>query len=82
MSEDSLIRNLGVKVASGERRLESVGRVRVDEKLLGGVEVQLEARLGTATLPLAELMALSAGSLVPIDTPLGGAIDILLQSMR
>jgi len=50
-----------------------------DSPLLRDVSVSIEARLGEAVISVAELLALRTGALLPLDTPLGGQIDLYLN---
>lgn len=51
---------------------------RVNSKLIGAVEVTLEAYLGTARLTVAELTALAADSVVPLDARLSQPVELRL----
>ncbi len=51
---------------------------RVNPKLIGTVEVTLEAYLGTARLTVADLTALTADSVVPLDARLSQPVELRL----
>lgn len=53
----------------------------IDEKLIAGVEVVLEARLGSATLKVAELMSLKQGDCVPLDASLNSDVELRLNGI-
>lgn len=53
--------------------------VPINSSLLGDVKVRLEARLGTGTLCVKDLLALKSGASIALDTPLNGEIDIILN---
>ncbi len=54
--------------------------VTINSDLLADVAVTLEARLGTGTIQIKDLLALKAGSSVVLETPLNGVVDVLLNS--
>ncbi|HEX2594082.1 MAG TPA: FliM/FliN family flagellar motor switch protein [Rhizomicrobium sp.] len=51
----------------------------INDELLRGVQVSLEARLGTATLTVEQMMALKAGAVVDLETGLGDLIELYLN---
>lgn len=51
----------------------------INSDLLRGVQVALEARLGTATLTVEQMMALKSGSVVNLDTGLGDHVELYLN---
>lgn len=53
--------------------------VTLDSEILGDVEIRLTAMLGEGTLKVSQLLALGEGSLVELDTPLDGQIDLVLN---
>ena len=54
---------------------------RIDEGIIAGVEVVLEARLGSANMTVAELMKLKAGDSVPLDAALNRDVELLLNGV-
>ena len=54
---------------------------QIDEGLIAGVEVVLEARLGTAAMSVAELMALKAGDSVALDAELNRDVELRLNGV-
>ena len=69
-------RNLDVR-RTGETEPASI--ITID--LLGGVRVNLEARLGDAPMTLEELMGLKAGAVVALETGLADHVDLYLNDM-
>jgi len=53
--------------------------VPIDSSLLGDVQVKITARLGSGSLLVKDLLELRSGASLPLDTPLNGEIDILLN---
>lgn len=53
--------------------------IQADSSLLRDVEVTLQARLGRIVMPISELMALCADSVLSLDTRLNEPIDLLLN---
>lgn len=56
-----------------------VGAGKIDARLLEGVQVQLDAGLGTASLSVADLMELKAGSVVELHNRLNDLVDLKLN---
>lgn len=56
-----------------------VGGGKIDARLLEGVQVSLDAGLGAATLTIADLMDLKAGSVVDLDSQLNDLVDLKLN---
>jgi flagellar motor switch protein FliN/FliY len=54
---------------------------RIDQSLIAGVEVTLEARLGSAVMTVAKLMELKAGDCVPLDAQLNSDVEIALNGV-
>jgi flagellar motor switch protein FliN/FliY len=54
---------------------------RIDPKLIAGVEVRLEAYLGSATMTVAELMNLGAGSAITLDAALNRDVELRLNGV-
>ena len=54
-------------------------RARIDQSIIAGVEVVLEARLGSARMTVAELMNLKAGDCVPLDAALNQDVELRLN---
>ena len=52
---------------------------RVDQSVIAGVEVVLEARLGSARMSVGELMKLTAGDCVPLDAALNQDVELSLN---
>lgn len=52
----------------------------LDPSVLGDVEVQLTAVLGRGHISVGQLLSLSSGSLIELDTPLDGSVDIRLNN--
>ena len=51
----------------------------LDPELLGDVVVELSATLGQGTLSLAELANLKDGTVIELDAPLNGHVDLSLN---
>jgi flagellar motor switch protein FliN/FliY len=47
--------------------------------LIGGVAVELEARLGKSVMTVQDLLALKAGSVVTLETGLADQVDLYLN---
>ena len=67
--------------ASGGEAAQAGGKplVPINGAILGDVKVKLDARLGTGTLQVKELLALKVGAAITLDTPLNGEVEILLN---
>jgi flagellar motor switch protein FliN/FliY len=50
-----------------------------DSPLLRGLDVTLEARLGEAVMPIADLLALKAGSVLSLETRLNEPVELYLN---
>lgn len=48
----------------------------IDKNLIGGVPVELEARLGTATMTVEDLLALKSGTVVKLETELADRAEL------
>lgn len=53
----------------------------IDPKLIGGIEIVLEARLGSASMTVAQLMELKAGDSVPLDAALNQDVELRLNGV-
>ena len=53
----------------------------IDEELIAGVEIILEARLGTAKMKVSELVNLKAGDCVPLDAELNRDVELCLNGV-
>ena len=53
--------------------------VSIDSAILQDVKVSLEARLGSATLSMADFLALEAGSVVALDVRMNEPIELRLN---
>lgn len=51
----------------------------IDSAIFKGVRVSLRARLGEATMSVEDLLALTAGSVVTLDTAMNQPVDLLLN---
>jgi flagellar motor switch protein FliN/FliY len=51
----------------------------IDTRLLNGVQVSLDAKLGVVTLSVAELMSLKTGSVVNLDSRLNDLVELKLN---
>jgi flagellar motor switch protein FliN/FliY len=51
----------------------------IDARLLSGVQVSLDAKLGSVALSVADLMGLKSGSVVTLDNQLNDLIDLKLN---
>lgn len=51
----------------------------VDLRLIAGVEMTVSVRLGSAQVPLRDLLALGAGSVVELDRPVDAPVDVLVN---
>lgn len=54
---------------------------RIDEGVIAGVEVVLEARLGSAIMTVSELMKLKVGDCVPLDAALNQDVELRLNGV-
>jgi flagellar motor switch protein FliN len=54
---------------------------RIDEGLIAGVEVTLEARLGSAVMTVARLLELKAGDCVSLDAALNRDVELMLNGV-
>ena len=59
----------------------STGTERIDEGVIAGVEVVLEARLGSATMTVSELMKLKPGDSVPLNAALNRDVELRLNGV-
>jgi flagellar motor switch protein FliN/FliY len=73
MADKSNVRLVGDESPAASRQ--------IDEQLIAGVEVVLEARIGTAAMKVAELMALKAGDSVPLDSELNRDVELRLNGV-
>jgi flagellar motor switch protein FliN len=55
--------------------------LHIDEGLIAGVEVRLEARLGSAVMTVAELMELKGGDCVRLDAELNRDVELILNGV-
>jgi len=53
----------------------------IDQKLIADIEVVLEARVGSATIKVSDLMNLKAGDSLPLDTALNEDVELLLNGV-
>ena len=53
----------------------------IDQKLISGLEVMLEARVGSARLKVSELMKLKSGDKVPLDAALNEDVELRLNGV-
>ena len=51
----------------------------LDPEVFGDVSIELSASLGIGAMTVARLVNLSAGDVVPLDTPLNGLIELSLN---
>lgn len=54
---------------------------RIDQGLIAGVEVTLEARLGSAVMTVAKLMELKAGDCLVLDAALNCDVELRLNGV-
>ena len=54
---------------------------RIDESVIASLTVELEARLGSAKMTVAELMKLKPGDCVPLDAALNRDVELLLNGV-
>lgn len=69
-------KNANVRLVDGAQ---GGARERIDEGVIAGVEVILEARLGSATMTVSELMKLKAGDSVPLNAALNRDVELVLN---
>ena len=69
------------KIANVRRMDGAKAPTTIDEALIAGVEVVLEARLGSARMTVAELMALKAGDDIPLDASLNRDVELMLNGV-
>jgi flagellar motor switch protein FliN/FliY len=69
-------KNPNVRLVDDEQKDD---RARIDQSIIAGVEVVLEARLGSARMTVAELMNLKAGDCVPLDAALNQDVELRLN---
>ncbi|WP_157215373.1 flagellar motor switch protein FliN [Flavisphingomonas formosensis] len=55
------------------------GLVAIDRTLFDDVKVEVEARLGSAELTIQALMALGAGSVLPLDRDIADPVDLYVN---
>ena len=67
------------KISEPKQASEPLKLAPLNNDLLRGVQVSLEARLGNATLTVEQMMALKAGSIVSLDTGLGDQVELYLN---
>ena len=60
---------------------DELGAAGVDPDLIGSVEVELEAVVGTARMTVAELMKLDKGSSVTLDASLEKDVELRLNGV-
>ena len=60
---------------------EDAAHSRIDQGLIAGVEVTLEARLGSAVMTVAKLMELKAGDCLPLDAALNRDVELRLNGV-
>lgn len=72
-----------VDKTSNVRLVEDTGPAArpIDESLIAGVEVVLEARLGAAVMTVAKLMELKAGDCVALDAALNQDVELRLNGV-
>jgi flagellar motor switch protein FliN len=63
----------------GAKRGKAKPFLALDSEVLGDVEVQLIAMLGKGSMSVSQLLALEEGSIIGLETPLDGKIDLLLN---
>lgn len=51
----------------------------LDPEVLGCLTIELIAQLGRGTMTIQELAGLGPGSILPLDTPLNGFVDLTLN---
>lgn len=54
---------------------------KIDEGLIAGLQVKLEARLGSATMTVAELTELKGGDCVSLDAALNQDVELVLNGV-
>ena len=69
-------KNTNVRLVDGDQ---SSARERIDEGVIAGVEIVLEARLGSATMTVSELMKLKPGDSVSLNAALNRDVELVLN---
>lgn len=69
-------KNSNVRLIDGE---DGPTSGRIDQGLIAGVEVVLEARLGSARMTVAELMKLKVDDCVPLEAALNQDVELRLN---
>ncbi len=60
---------------------DSAVSAQIDQSIIAGVEVTLEARLGSAVLSVARLMELKAGDCIALDAELNRDVELRLNGV-
>jgi flagellar motor switch protein FliN len=63
-------------VANEMPRADAKAISKLDPDIFGDVKVELTATLGRGEMTVSELVNLAGGSVVPLETPLNGLIDL------
>lgn len=76
LESETLVNPLMLPTAKNTVDPQSAPVIAIDAELLKDVSVTIEARLGYAHMTGAALMALRSGSVVALDVPLTGLVDL------
>jgi len=76
---DAVAANANASAKPVKPAAESEPLIPADSSLLRDVEVTLQARLGQIVMPISELMALRAESVLRLDTRLNEPVDVFLN---
>jgi flagellar motor switch protein FliN len=63
-----------------ERAKKTGSLVRLDSEIFSDVSVKLTVTLGNGTIVVRDLLNLSEGSLIELDTPLDGMVKVMLNN--
>ena len=74
--DDGASKSAGSK---GTKKGKSKPLIALDSEILGDVEVRLTAMLGEGIMSVNQLLTLTDGSVVDLETPLDGQIDLVLN---
>lgn len=65
--------------SGGNGKAKRKAAVALSSNILSGVEIMITATLGQGSLPVSQLLELGPGSVVELETPLDGQLDLTLN---
>jgi flagellar motor switch protein FliN len=60
-------------------KLEAKAITNIDPMIFGDVEIELFASLGRGTMTVQEMLDITSGAVIPLQTPLNGLVDLTLN---